>query len=414
LTSIVKQTQQAFEENFGGKPELVVRAPGRVNLIGEHTDYNEGFVFPAAIDRWVVFAARRRTDNQAVIRSIAHDEVTRFAVDETPKPEDNWQDYPKGVVYEFQKLRHTLCGFDAVLAGNVPIGAGLSSSAAVEMAVGKSLLELNGIEMTGPDLALLGQRAENQFVGVNCGIMDQFVSANARAGHALFLDCRDLSYEQVPLPSSGGAGVGSGVRIVICNSRVTRGLTDSAYNDRRSACESGVLHLAKASGLPLSPSPSLHSGSRVNFAKGQNIRALRDISLDMLETYGVGLSETVLKRCRHVITEIERTRKAVDLLKAGDLEGFGKLMAASHASLRDDYEVSGKELDLLVEIASEVPGVLGARMTGAGFGGCTVNLVRDYAVDALVKAVEERYPQETHLTPEIYVCSAVNGAERLV
>jgi len=407
LTSIVKQAQQAFEESFGEKPELVVRAPGRVNLIGEHTDYNEGFVFPAAIDRWVVFTARRRTDNQAVIRSIAHDEVTRFAVDETPKPEGNWQDYPKGVVYEFQKLKHTLCGFDAVLVGNVPIGAGLSSSAAVEMAVGKSLLELNDIKMTGPDLALLGQRAENHFVGVNCGIMDQFVSANARAGHALFLDCRDLSYEQVPLPASEsplgrGLGVGSGMRIVICNSKVTRGLTDSAYNNRRSACESGALHLAKASSLPLSE------------AKGQNIRALRDVSLDMLETYGVGLSEIVLKRCRHVITEIERTRKAVDLLKSGNLEGFGKLMAASHASLRDDYEVSGKELDLLVEIAAEVPGVLGARMTGAGFGGCTVNLVRDYAVDALVKAVEERYPQETYLTPEIYVCSAVNGAERLV
>jgi galactokinase len=394
LISIVKQAQQAFEEGFGGKPELVVRAPGRVNLIGEHTDYNEGFVFPAAIDRWVVFASRRRTDNQAVIRSIAHDKVTRFTVDEIPKPKGNWQNYPKGVVHEFQKLRHTLCGFDAVLVGNVPIGAGLSSSAAVEMAVGKSLLELNGIEMAGPDLALLGQRAENQFVGVNCGIMDQFVSANAQAGHALFLDCRDLSYEQVPLPSREGPGVGSGVRIVICNSRVTRGLTDSAYNNRRSACENGALQLAKAS--------------------GQNIRALRDVSLDTLETYGVGLSEIVLKRCRHVITEIERTRKAVVLLKASDLEGFGKLMAASHASLRDDYEVSGKELDLLVEIAAEVPGVLGARMTGAGFGGCTVNLVRDYAVDALVKAVEERYPKETDLTPEIYVCSAVNGAERLM
>jgi galactokinase len=401
LTSIVKQVQQAFEESFGEKPELVVRAPGRVNLIGEHTDYNEGFVFPAAIDRWVVFAARRRTDKQAVIRSIAHGELTRFAVDEAPKPEGNWQDYPKGVVREFQKLRYTLCGFDAVLVGNVPIGAGLSSSAAVEMAVGKSLLELNGIEMAGPDLALLGQRAENQFVGVNCGIMDQFVSANARAGHALFLDCRDLSYEQVPLPSWEGPGVGSGVRIVICNSRVTRGLTDSAYNNRRSACENGALHLAKAS--------------------GQNIRALRDVSLDMLETYGSGLSKTVLKRCRHVITEIERTRKAVDLLKAGGLEDFGKLMAASHASLRDDYEVSGKELDLLVEIAAEVPGVLGARMTGAGFGGCTVNLVRDHAVEALVKAVEERYPKETNIhkpkasvNPEIYVCSAVNGAERLV
>ena len=387
MTEIVEQALQAFNARFQAAPELVIRAPGRVNLIGEHTDYNEGFVFPAAIDRWVVFTVRRRRDNQAVIHSVAHNATRQFAVDATPTPEKDWPDYPKGVIREFQKLGHSLCGFDAVIVGNVPIGAGLSSSAAVEMAVGKAVLELNGIKMTGTELALLGQRAENQFVGVNCGIMDEFVSANARAGHALFLDCRDLSYQLAPLAQTD-------VRIVICNSKVTRGLTHSAYNERRSACESGARYLAQAS--------------------GKAIRALRDVNLEMLETYGDGLSETVRRRCRHVITENARTQQAVSLLKADDLEGFGELMAASHISLRDDYEVSGKELDLLVEIATGVPGVLGARLTGAGFGGCTVNLVRgNTAVEALRKAVAERYPKATGLEAEIYVCSAVNGAERV-
>ncbi|MCZ6633926.1 MAG: galactokinase [bacterium] len=384
MNPIVVQAQVAFEQGFSGEPDVLVQAPGRVNLIGEHTDYNAGFVFPAAIDRWVVFAARKREDGRAVIRSVAHEDEISFGVNEPLEPEKNWGDYAKGVVREFQKLGESLGGFDAVLVGDVPVGAGLSSSAAVEMAVGKGILELNGLDMSGPDLALLGQRAENQFVGVNCGIMDQFVSANARAGHALFLDCRDLSFEQVPLTKEG-------VRIVICNSGVTRGLTNSAYNDRRSSCENGAEHMA--------------------LATGQDIQALRDVTLDMLDVYRGALSETVLRRCRHVIAEIERTRKAVDLLKAGDLEGFGGLMADSHASLRDDYEVSGKELDLLVEIAQDVPGVYGARRTGAGFGGCTVNLVREEAVEDLVAAMESRYEKETHLKPEMYICTAVNGAE---
>ena len=383
---IVVQAQGAFEAAFDSQPDVLVQAPGRVNLIGEHTDYNEGFVFPAAIDRWVVVTAQPRTDKLVRIRSTMHEETVEFMADDVLESDGTWSDYPRGVVQEFQKLGHTLCGFDAAVVGNVPMASGLSSSAAVEMAIGKALMELNGIEITGPDLALLGQRAENTFVGVNCGIMDQFISANGKADHALFLDCRDLSYELVPL-------VGEDVRIVICNSGVTRGLTDSAYNERRSACESGASHLA--------------------LATGTEIRALRDVSLEMLEAYRGALSETVLNRCHHVITENERTLQAVELLKVGNLAGFGKLMAASHASLRDDYEVSGKELDLLVEIAQGVPGVLGARMTGAGFGGCTVNLVESQAVDALMDAVNARYEKETKLTPEIYVCSAVNGAERV-
>ena len=386
LYPIITQARDAFASVFEGQADVVVQAPGRVNLIGEHTDYNAGFVFPAAIDSWVVVAARSRVDSRVRIYSAMHEEVAEFRVDDVLEAQGSWADYPKGVVREFQKLGHSLCGFDAAIVGNVPMGAGLSSSAAVEMAVGKGIVVLNRIEISGPDLALLGQRAENHFVGVNCGIMDQFISANGRAGHALFLDCRDLSFELVPL-------FGDDVQIVICNSGVTRGLTDSAYNDRRSACESGVSLLART--------------------MEENIKALRDVSIEMLDACGGALSETVLKRCRHVITENERTQQAVVLLKNGDLSGFGQLMVASHESLRDDYEVSGKELDLLVEIALNVPGVFGARMTGAGFGGCTVNIVERDAVPALTDAINDRYPRITGLTPEIYVCSAVNGAERV-
>ena len=384
LHPVITQARDAFESVFGDQADVAVQAPGRVNLIGEHTDYNAGFVFPAAIDRWVVVAARARADSQVQIYSAMHEEVAEFRVDDVLEAQGNWADYPTGVVREFQKLGYSLCGFDAAIVGNVPMGAGLSSSAAVEMAVGKGLVVLNRVKISGPDLALLGQRAENHFVGVNCGIMDQFISANGRAGHALFLDCRDLSFDLVPL-------FGDDVQIVICNSGVTRGLTDSAYNDRRSACESGVSLLARA--------------------MGKDMRALRDVSMEMLDVCGGVLPETVLKRCRHVITENERTQRAVTLLKNGDLSGFGELMVASHESLRDDYEVSGEELDLLVEIALNVPGVLGARMTGAGFGGCTVNIVERNAVPALTDAINERYLRATGLIPEIYVCSAVNGVE---
>lgn len=381
---MIAQARVVFETAFGEQPDVIVRAPGRVNLIGEHTDYNEGFVFPVAIDRWVVFAMRPRPDGLARIFSVLHQEMVEFSMQIPPERTGHWSDYPKGVVREFQALGHVLRGFDAVLLGNVPMGAGLSSSAAVEMAVGKGLLELNGFAMPGPELALLGQRAENRFVGVNCGIMDQFISANAREGHALFLDCRDLSYEQVPL-------AGANLRIVICNSAVTRRLTASAYNERRAACEEGVKYLCAAT--------------------HKSFLALRDVTLDVLEACRDELPEEIFRRCLHVVGENDRTQRAVTMLKKGDVAGFGQLMAASHVSLRDDYEVSGKELDVLVEIAQRVPGVLGARMTGAGFGGCTVNLVEEGAAGALTDAVKDQYVKETGLTPEVYVCTAVNGAE---
>ena len=386
LHSIVQQSVEAFGTRFGNPPEITVRAPGRVNLIGEHTDYNEGYVFPAAIDRWVAVAARPRSDNMAVVYSVAYEEEDRLSTSEEPARLETWVDYVRGIVREFQLLGHGVRGFDAALAGNVPVAAGLSSSAAVEMAVGRTILELCDVSMSGAELALLGQRAENRFVGVNCGIMDQFISANGRKGHALFLDCRDLSSELVPL-------AGEDTRIVICNSGVRRGLTASAYNQRRSACEAGVRDLARA--------------------MDGDVTALRDISEEELQVHKDLLPAEIFRRCRHVVSENARTREAVGLLKRGDLAGFGRLMDASHRSLRDDYEVSGPELDLLVDIARGVSGVYGARMTGAGFGGCTVNLVQASAVEALAEAVQAGYPGRAGLDPEVYVCSAVEGAERL-
>lgn len=386
MSDIVQASISGFRERFGGNPSVVVQAPGRVNLIGEHTDYNDGFVLPAAIDRHVVFAVRPRSDNRAVIRSVSFNEDAEFTINGTLSKKCHWSDYIKGMVSEFQASNLRISGFDAAIAGNVPLGAGLSSSAAVEMAVGQGLLELFEISMPMPQLATIGQLAENRFVGVNCGIMDQFVSANGRAGHALFLDCRDLSFELVPIGDEG-------VRIVICNSGVKRGLTDSLYNERRNACEEGVRRLALAS--------------------GHSFGSLRDVTMEHLEDYKGALSDEIFARCHHVITEIERTTSAADALKQGDLGALGELMGASHASLRDDYEVSGSELDQLVEIADSVKGVIGARMTGAGFGGCIVCLTEESAVEVLVETVEKRYTANSQYRAEVYTCSAVNGVERI-
>jgi galactokinase len=384
--TVADRAAQAFGETFGAEPDFVVQAPGRVNLIGEHTDYNDGFVFPAAIDRWIAIACRARDDSRVVLHATAFDETREFDAAADLSRDANWLDYPKGVVDQFRKGGHAVPGFDGVMVGDVPVGAGLSSSAAVEVATATVVLELTGITMSGPDVALLGQRAENQFVGVNCGIMDQFVSANAADGHALFLDCRDLSYEHVPV----SAGV---ARIVILNSGVTRGLTDSGYNERRSACEKGAALIAEAS--------------------GETIGALRDVSPELLTQYRDALPADIHRRCRHVVTEIDRTREAVADLRAGDVAAFGTLMNASHDSLRDDYEVSGPELDALVTIAREVDGVYGARLTGAGFGGCAVALARADAVDELVQAVAAEYPSQSGLEAEVYVCRAVAGAGRV-
>jgi galactokinase len=384
--TVASRAADAFLTEFGSAPDFVVQAPGRVNLIGEHTDYNDGFVFPAAIDRWVAIACRARDDSRITVHATAFGETLELDGASPPTRAGSWIDYPAGVVDQFQKSDHSVPGFDAAIVGDVPVGAGLSSSAAVEIATGAAILELTGIDMSMPELALLGQRAENQFVGVNCGIMDQFVSANATEGHALFLDCRDLSFEHVPVG-------GGDARIVILNSGVTRGLTDSGYNERRSACERGAARLAAVS--------------------GQGITALRDVSPALLAEHWDLLDEEDYRRCRHVVGEIDRTREAVAKLRASDLAAFGSLMDASHNSLRDDYEVSGPELDALVTIARSVDGVYGARLTGAGFGGCAVALAHRDAVDSLIDAVKAQYPGKSGLEAEAHVCRAVVGAGRV-
>jgi galactokinase len=377
--------EDAFRNIFGATPEVLVRAPGRVNLIGEHTDYNEGFVLPAAIDRYIEFAGRRRADRTVRAHSTDFNDSVEFSLDDVQKDsEHRWSNYLRGVSKFLEEDGHRLTGAELVFGGNVPREAGLSSSAAVEVGATTFWQKLLGLELDPVYAVKLSRRAENEFVGVPCGIMDQFISALGRREHALFLDCRDLSYRHVPLRGD--------VKVVVCNSGVKRALAQSEYEVRLKQCRQSVAQLRTA---------------------GLAVNSLRDVEPEDLETARGALSEILLRRARHVVTENHRVLEAVKVLAEGDLERFGELMNASHESLRDDYEVSSKELDVLVELAWKQPGTLGARMTGAGFGGCTVNLVRQDAVDALCDTVLREYPARTGLAPAVYVTRAVNGAGRL-
>jgi galactokinase len=373
--------KQAFQALYGAQPR-VFRAPGRVNLIGEHTDYNDGFVMPAAIEFSTWVAASARDDRTLAIRSENFSESREFPLDDADaRAEHHWSDYIRGVAVILERAGHRLRGANLLIRGEVPIGSGLSSSAAIEVATASALLAVSGISLGRVEIALLCQRAENEFVGMRCGIMDQFISCSGRAGHALMLDCRSLDYRLLPLPS--------GVRLVICNTMVHHELAGGEYNRRRADCEAGVRHLARA--LP-------------------HIKALRDATLADLEQHGRDLPEVVYRRCRHVIGENARVEQAAAALERGDLSAFGSLMRASHASLRDDYEVSCQELDLMVELANKAEGVYGARMTGGGFGGCTINLVRNENVPAFQESVARGYREATGKDPVIYVSSAVDGA----
>ena len=374
----------AFTERFKSEAR-VVRAPGRVNLIGEHTDYNDGFVLPMAIERDVLVAFAPRPDRQVVLHSLDFNEAVAFSLDDIQRDEvHSWSNYARGVARELQAAGVQLCGMEAVMQGNVPIGAGLSSSAAFEVAMALAFLTAAGVSLDRVKIALIAQRAENRFVGMQCGIMDQFISALGQAGHALFIDCRDLSHRAAPMPD--------GVRVVICDTMTRRGLVGSAYNERRQQCEEAVRILAAV--LP-------------------GIRALRDVTPEQLARYGDRLPPVVRRRAAHVVSENARVLEAVRAMEAGQAEAFGRLMDASHASLRDDYEVSSQELNLMVELARQAPGCLGARMTGAGFGGATVNLVCDEAVPAFVESVAKAYEARTGLKPEITVSSAADGASIL-
>ena len=375
----------AFTQTFDAAPQHILRAPGRVNLIGEHTDYNDGFVLPMALDRAVLIAARARADR--IVRMIALDFANaraEFSLDApiTRNPANKWSDYVRGVAWALQARGFALPGLDLAIHGDVPLGSGLSSSAALEVCAATTFVTMGGLGISGTEIAKLCQRAENEFVGVKSGIMDQFISALARADHALLIDCRDLSYQNVPLPH--------GARIVVCDTMKRRGLVNSEYNRRRAECEQAVRLLAAQLGKP--------------------IRALRDVSPEEFVRYENALPSIVAKRARHIIAENARVLDAVAAARRDDLAAFGTLMDASHASLRDDYQVSCAELDVMVEIARRQRGCLGARLTGAGFGGCTVNLVEEDTVDAFIGNVAREYHAHTGLTPQIFACRALAGA----
>ena len=361
------------------------RAPGRVNLIGEHTDYNDGFVMPAAIDSYTWAKISPFENRKLQIRSENFDEEVEIDLDDPNLTRrKHWSDYPVGVAVILERAGYRLRGARLEIRGEVPIGSGLSSSAAIEVATACALTAISGLEIDKRELAQLCRRAENEFVGARVGIMDQFVSLFGQEHKALLLDCRSLDYRLLPVPDN--------VRLIICNTMVKHALASSAYNDRRAECEAGVKVLAK------------------HFP---NVQALRDATMEQLDEVKNELPEVVYRRCRHVITENARVLAAGEALETGDLNQFGKLMAESHRSLREDYEVSSKELDLMVELARGVDGVYGARMTGGGFGGSTVNLVAVEQTDEFREQVAQWYEDVAKITPEIYVCNAANGAEEI-
>jgi galactokinase len=370
-----------FEEIFGATPKIF-RAPGRVNLIGEHTDYNDGFVMPCAIGFSTRVALSPRSDRKLVIRSEDFPEQFEFDLDRMPQEGAGfWCDYVVGVAVTLQNAGYPVQGANLLLRGEVPIGAGLSSSAAVEVASALSLMSLNGTTFPMPDVARICQRAENVFVGAKVGIMDQFVSCLGKSGHALMLDCRSLDFQYIPLPES--------VRLVICNTMVKHEHSSGEYNRRREECDEGVKILSK-----------WYPG----------IKALRDITVAELKSHSADLPPVIYKRCLHVVCEDQRVLDSARHLKDGDLKKFGDLMRESHQSLRDLYEVSCRELDVMVEIAEDLPGFSGGRMTGGGFGGCTVNLVRSDEAQAFAQEIAVRYQNVTGMKPDVYVCSADHGA----
>jgi galactokinase len=385
--------RRAFLDVYGAGDDEVprlFRAPGRVNLIGEHTDYNDGFVLPMAIDRETCVAAAARPGSRRVrIFSLNLGEHAEFDLDQPGERERGiWLDYIEGVAHALERRGVRLGGADLVISSDVPVGGGLSSSAALEVSTGLALASVSGVEVDRVELALAGQEAEHTYVGAKVGIMDQFIAALGRAGHALLIDCRTLETQAIPVDTTE-------TLVVICDTRVKHELSASEYNMRRAECEQGV-ELIRRAGLA-------------------NIRALRDVSEADLERYGSALPDVVGRRCRHVVTENARTLDASAALREGRLEEMGRLMLASHESLRHDYEVSCRELDVLVEIAttSLADATLGARMTGGGFGGCTVNLVRRDRLEDFRETITREYNDATGLTPNIYVSEAGEGAKEI-
>lgn len=371
-----------FTERYGARPR-VFSAPGRVNIIGEHTDYNDGFVLPMAIDRRTFVAIAPRNDRIVRVASVIVNDATDFKLDQPQAFSlHTWAKYVAGVAWTLESRGSALRGADILIDSDVPIGGGLSSSAALEVATASALTAIAGATIEPGQLALAAQKAEHEFVGAQVGIMDQFAATFGRKDHALLIDCRSLETRQIPLRNLNAA-------IVVCNTNVKHQLASSAYNQRRAECEQGVELLRQC--LP-------------------GIRALRDVSVADFETYENELPDPVRRRCRHIVTENDRTLRAAQALEHGDRELLGSLMRQSHESLRTDYEVSCRELDLMVEIASRQDGVFGARMTGGGFGGCTINIVRADELKSFIQTVAEEYRSATQIDPEIYVVKADDGA----
>jgi galactokinase len=374
----------AFQAHFNRQPEIAVRAPGRVNLLGGHTDYNDGFVLPVAIDRAAWIAAARIAEPEAHLHALDLDEHATFSLAPVPSASTSWADYPKGVAWALQQRGLELAGFEAALTSSVPVGSGLSSSAAVEVAFAYAWQALSGFELTRRELARACQRAENSYVGLNSGILDQMASALGKRDHALLLDCRTLDAELVPLPED--------TAIVVSDSGVRRELASSEYNVRYAQCQQAVQMLSQH--LP-------------------GIQALRGVSPGDLERLKTHLPELVHRRARHVVTDNDRVLQAAEALRAGNVETVGALMKACHVSLRDDYEVSSPELDVLAQAAWEVEGCYGARLTGAGFGGCVVALVASDAVPEFEAHVSAAYEAAFDRQPDIYACESADGVTKV-
>lgn len=376
MNKLYEEVKKAFTVRFGQPPMTMVRAPGRVNLIGEHTDYNDGFVLPMAIDRAVWLGIQPRQDNKVILHSLNETKPAAFSLDHFEHKQAGWSEYVKGIAWSLTSRGYPVRGWEGVLSSDVPIGAGLSSSAALEMAVARAFAHLSGWAWDAAQMALVGQAAENGWVGANTGIMDQMISAAGRAGHALLIDCRDLSSRHIPLPA--------GTAVVIMDTMTRHTHTDSGYNERRAQCETA--------------------------ARFFNVSHLRDVEPTTFAAHAHRLDELVRRRARHVITENERVLQAANALMAGDAGKMGQLMNESHASMRDDFEITNDELNLMVNLAQNQAGCYGARMTGGGFGGCAVALVASGAAERFAVTVAKQYQTRTNIEPHTYICEASDGA----
>ncbi|MET0573766.1 MAG: galactokinase [Pedobacter agri] len=377
----IQALKSSFRKIFEAEPVLI-KSPGRINIIGEHTDYNDGFVMPAAINKAIYVAVSQRDDQEIHLYSESYQQKHIASIDQIEKTDKSWANYILGVADQIKKRGFQFSGFNLYLDGNVPLGAGLSSSAALECATAFAIKHLNNLDISQMDLALISQKAEHEFAGVNCGIMDQFASVFGKKDQAVMLDCRSMKYEYIPLKLDG-------YKLVLLNTNVKHSLADSAYNERRSQCEQGVAWIKK---------------------HDPTVNSLRDVNLELLEKHVKPKDSQVYQKCAFIVKEIDRVVKAADQLANGNLNALGNLMFATHEGLSKDYEVSCKELDFLVDFVKDFDGVLGARMMGGGFGGCTINIVKDDRIDSLIDQIKIAYSNSFDLKLEAYVVETGDGS----